>query len=125
MRVVISSRRRWALVAIISALLVTACGESPQRSGSGSPGREGFITERDSGKKLTIEETTRFGFWLREADHPFEDLDISTCKFLGQVTNWSLEGPDRYPIGFQVTRAGSCTVRNGDFHVRIVGVALG
>ena len=64
--------------------------------------------------------TSRFAICLDEAKHPLSELNIvDGCPF-GYVSNLSVNGPDNYPIGFEVTRSGSCLVRNGDYQVRIV-----
>jgi hypothetical protein len=81
-----------------------------------------FITEGDSGKTFRYGGTSRFGFCLDEATYPLKSLDIGDCRSIfGYVSNWSLSGPEHYPIGFEIVGVGSCVVRNGSFHVRIVG----
>ena len=63
--------------------------------------------------------TSRFSICLDEARHPLSDLNVDGCPF-GYVSNLSHNGPDNYPIGFEVTREGSCMARNGDYEVEIV-----
>jgi hypothetical protein len=63
--------------------------------------------------------TSRFSVCLDEATHPLRKLDVAGCPF-GYVSNLSLAGPDSYPLGFEVTRKGSCMLRNGDYEVHIV-----
>jgi hypothetical protein len=78
------------------------------------------ITEESSGQRIEVgQETSRFSICLDPVVHPLADLRTDGCPF-GYVSNYSLNGPDNYPIGFQVTGVGSCTVRNGDFQVEIV-----
>jgi hypothetical protein len=79
------------------------------------------ITEKDDGATIHVGHlTSRFGICLDEDVHPLEDLNTDGCPF-GYVSNYSLNGPDSYPIGFEVTAAGSCTVTNGNFRVTVVG----
>ena len=88
-------------------------------------GFAGFITEADTGKTFSYKETSRFGICLSEKQYPLKDLDTSDCdSIMGYVSNWSLRGPNNYPIGFEITGIGSCVVRNGAFRVRIVGTKL-
>jgi hypothetical protein len=91
------------------------------------PGFAGFITEADIGKTFSYVDTGRFGICLDAKMFPLKNLDTSDCdrkSIFGYVSNWSLQGPDNYPIGFEITGVGSCVVRNGTFHVRIVGTKL-
>ena len=83
-----------------------------------------YLTESDRGRTIRIKETGRFGFCLDQDRHPFEELDTSDCDFFGEVSNWSLDGPLNYPVGYQVTGAGDCKVRDRDFWVRVVGTRL-
>lgn len=78
------------------------------------------ITEADAGQAVTIDGvTSRFTVCLDEQRHPLAQLAVDGCPF-GYVSNLSVNGPDIYPMGFQVTEAGSCLVRNGDFQVEVV-----
>jgi hypothetical protein len=78
------------------------------------------ITEADSGGEVKVGgETTRFSICLDEAKHPLSQLTIAGCPF-GYVSNLSFAGPDSYPIGYEVTTAGSCIVRNGNYQVKVV-----
>jgi hypothetical protein len=78
------------------------------------------VTEADAGREVQVGGmTSRFSICLDEARHPFRQLDVAGCP-VGYVSNLSLAGPESYPIGYEVTAAGSCTVRNGDYQVRIV-----
>jgi hypothetical protein len=78
------------------------------------------VTEADAGREVHVARvTTRFSICLDESEHPLSDLRIDHCPF-GYVSNLSHNGPDRYPIGYQVTSAGTCVVRDGDYHVRII-----
>jgi len=62
--------------------------------------------------------TSRFSICLDETRHPLRDLNVDDCPF-SYVSNLSSNGPDKYPIGFEVTREGSCIARNGDYEVQI------
>ena len=87
---------------------------------SGCATFDALVTEVDAGRDVHVGgETNRFSVCLDERRHPLRRLSTVGCPF-GQVSNLSLAGPDSYPIGFQVIRAGWCTVRDGDYSVRIV-----
>jgi hypothetical protein len=78
------------------------------------------VTEAAAGQQVQVGTvTSRFAICLDEAKHPLRELTVDGCPF-GYVSNYSLNGPGNYPIGFEVTRSGSCTVRNGDYQVRVV-----
>ena len=82
-----------------------------------------LVTEADAGRQVQVRRvTTRFSVCLDEVKHPLRQLNTANCPF-GYVSNLSVRGPDSYPIGFEVTDAGSCTVRDGDYQVRIVATA--
>ena len=88
-------------------------------------GFAGFITEANIGQTFSYKETSRFGICLNEKQYPLKNLNTDDCEsIIGHVSNWSLRGPNNYPIGFEVTGVGSCVVRNGAFHIRIVGTKL-
>lgn len=84
-----------------------------------SPGPS-WITEADNGKAFFYYPTIRFGLDLNPTRYLKRDLDISECDFLGEVSNWSLNGPDSLPVGFEATETGECTIRIRDFRVHIV-----
>lgn len=88
-----------------------------------SDSRDPYITDDDDGDTFTFRNTSRFGFWLKESRYPFRELDVSRCPFFGHISNWSLEGPGRWPSGFEIAGPGRCTVRIRDFEVHIVGVS--
>lgn len=78
------------------------------------------ITEANSGGEVHVGgETTRFSICLDEATHPLSRLSTTGCPF-GYVSTLSLAGPGSYPIGYEVTAAGSCTVRDNNYAVKIV-----
>jgi len=81
------------------------------------------VTEADAGHAIQVHGATkRFSICLDEAKHPPRELDATDCPF-GYISNMSVNGPDRYPVGFEVIRGGSCTVRDRDYEVRIVTTA--
>jgi hypothetical protein len=84
-------------------------------------GGPAFITDGDIHGAFRYTITSRFGIDLDPSEYPFKDLDVSECEIIGYVSNWSFNGPDSYPIGFEVTKAGSCIIRNGGFQVIIEG----
>lgn len=105
--------------------IVATVGNRPDQTmeGSFAPGVEGpiVITEAHANRTLIYNLTTRFGIDLDPSIHDFEELDYSSCGFIGYVSNWSINGPDSYPIGFEVTGEGSCVIRNGSFQVIVEG----
>lgn len=84
----------------------------------------GDIEETDSGKTFSFRETERFSVYLDAQRFPLGNMDTSNCKFFGYISNLSTNGPDNYPIGYEITGQGSCVLRNGAFHVKIVGIPL-
>jgi hypothetical protein len=60
---------------------------------------------------------------VEASTHPLSELKYGGvgCPF-SYVSNYSLNGPNNYPIGFEVTGQGECTVTDRDFRVRIVTV---
>jgi hypothetical protein len=78
-----------------------------------------WITEEDQGKAFRYLSGTRFGIGLDPSRYSRRDLDISQCPFLGEVSNWNLNGPDMFPVGFDGGE-GSCIIRVGQFWVHIV-----
>ena len=79
-----------------------------------------WITESDNGKAFRYYLTIRFGLDLDPSRYAYKDLDYSECTFLGQISNWSLNGPESLPVGFEATEPGSCEMRVAQFHVQIV-----
>lgn len=78
------------------------------------------VTEAAAGQQVQVgTATSRFAICLDEAKHPLRELNVDGCPF-GYVSNLSVNGPNNYPIGFEVTRGGSCLVRNRDYQARIV-----
>ena len=74
-----------------------------------------------NGEVLDAVETSRFGFCLDIAKYPLKNIKI-TCSegaSIGYVSNWSLNGPDDYPIGYEAVGNGTCTWQNGDFKATI------
>jgi hypothetical protein len=105
---------------------VSSTTAAPHAGGSAAPKCSEFnaqITEADSGGEVNVGgETSRFSICLDEAKHPLSQLGTAGCPF-GYVSNLSVAGPDNYPIGYEVTAKGLCTVRNGDYQVRVVTTA--
>lgn len=77
------------------------------------------ITEKDNGKTVSVKLYSRFWVELDDKLHPLNKLESLSCKVIGYVSNWSINGPDNYPIGFEATNPGRCVLRNGDFAVTI------
>jgi hypothetical protein len=79
-----------------------------------------LVTEDDAGRDVVVGGVgARFSVCLDEVEHPLRQLVTAGCAF-GSVSNLSVRGPDSYPIGFEATAPGSCTIVDGDYQVRIV-----
>lgn len=78
-----------------------------------------WITEADKGKALRYPTWVRFGISLDPSQYSRHHLDISQCPFMGEVSNWSLNGPQSFPVGFEGGE-GSCIVSVGEFWIHIV-----
>lgn len=81
-----------------------------------------WITEADNGQAFLYFPTYRFGLDLDPAYYFLRDLDYSECSFIGQISNWSLNGPDSLPVGFEAIEEGECKITVRDFSVHIVVV---
>jgi hypothetical protein len=80
------------------------------------------ISELDSGGYFTYGKTGRFWFTLDPATHPLNKM-IITCSdenIIEKVPNLSVNGSDKYPVGYKALSPGSCTFKNGDFSILIV-----
>jgi hypothetical protein len=112
-------------------LLLAACGRSESPVSAHPTATPGFgedvsdrlgpalITDADSGKTFIYPIAGEFSFELDAARHPVADLDRTECPNVQPLKRLAPNGPKEYPIGFLVNRRGSCTVRNGDFFVKI------
>ncbi len=47
---------------------------------------------------------------------------LSQQWIIGYISNLSSGDPSKYPVGYEITETGHCQLRNGGFHVTIVGV---
>lgn len=84
------------------------------------PELNGTITEKDNGKTFSYVDTERFSVDLDPVKYPLNKLTCKPEGVIGYVSNLSVNGPENYPIGFQVDAPGkSCILRNGDFSVTI------
>jgi hypothetical protein len=138
-------KRIWAVIPLLCVLI--SCTTPRQTTASGNPSpsptnssvpstpssepspqdsldTRGDIEETDSGKTFSFRETERFSVYLDAKRFPLGSMDTSNCNFFGYISNLSTSGPDNYPIGYEITGQGSCVLRNGAFHVKIVGVRL-
>jgi hypothetical protein len=84
----------------------------------------GAIMLEDNGKTFTYYETERFFVFLDDEKYPRDELVCEPQPVIGYVSNGDIRGPDLYPIYYEATRIGSCTLKDRDFAVRIVVKAL-
>ena len=77
------------------------------------------ITLEDNGRTFTYTVGTRFSVFLDDQAYPVQALQCGPESVIGYVSNGSLRGPDLYPIMYETTKAGSCTLSDGDFSVEI------
>lgn len=117
-------RTQLALALLTLPALVGGCGDDePSRSSKTTTADcSGFdITETEPATNVHIVTVgSRFSICLDENQYPLSGLVVDDeCPF-GDVSNLSINGPEHYPIGFEVTEVGSCEVRNGDFEVAVV-----
>ncbi|MEK7616097.1 MAG: hypothetical protein AAB420_02745 [Patescibacteria group bacterium] len=80
-----------------------------------------YLKYSDNGTVLDLYDGTRFGFNLDIARYPLKNIKIACSDYasIGHISNWSLRGPDNYPIGYEVSGNGTCTWQNGDYKVTI------
>lgn len=91
---------------------------SPPAPGDTCRGYPAEITESDADQGIHLP-AGRFSVCLDEGVHPLGQLDITGCP-IALVSNLSVAGPDRYPVGYEVVGDGTCTLHNGDFRVELV-----
>jgi len=80
------------------------------------------ITLKSKGQTFTFTVTTRFSVFLDDEKYPIKALTCEPAWVMGYISNGSFRGPDRYPIEYEATTPGECTLRDGDFAVKIVVV---
>jgi len=83
-----------------------------------------FIQEHDNGKTYTFTQTSRFGTYFDIDKFPINDWTCEPKWVMGYVSNWSFNGPNQYPVGYEAVFEGECELRNGDFAVTIKVIAL-
>lgn len=83
-----------------------------------------LITEADQGETFTYRITSRFTVDLDADKYPLAQLACEPEAIFGYISNCSIGGPGQYPICFEITRTGTCILKNGDFQVTIIGVPL-
>jgi hypothetical protein len=81
------------------------------------------ITLESNGKTITFPVATRFSVFLDDDKYPVKALTCNPTWIIGYISNGSLRGPGRYPIMYEATVPGECTLRDGDFTVKIVVVS--
>ncbi|MFO7942825.1 MAG: hypothetical protein R6U51_00725 [Anaerolineales bacterium] len=77
------------------------------------------ITLETAGQKFTYRLGERLFIFLDDEDYPLEDLVCEPDWIMGYISNGSFRGPERYPIYYEATSPGVCTLHNGDFSVEI------
>lgn len=68
--------------------------------------------------------TKRFFVFLDDEKTPRSELVCEPQPVMGYVSNGDFRGPDLYPIYYEATVVGSCTLKDRDFAVKIVVKAL-
>ena len=81
------------------------------------------ITLESNGKTITFPVATRFSVFLDDDKYPVKALTCKPTWVIGYISNGSLRGPGRYPIMYEATAPGECTLRDGNFTVKIVVVS--
>ena len=81
------------------------------------------ITLESNGKTITFPVATRFSVFLDDDKYPVKALTCKPTWVIGYISNGSLRGPGRYPIMYEATAPGECTLRDGNFIVKIVVVS--
>jgi len=80
------------------------------------------ITLENNGQTITMSNYRRFSVFLDDDKYPVRQLQCEPKWIMGYISNGSFRGPDLYPITFETTTVGECTLRNGDFAVKIIVV---
>jgi hypothetical protein len=84
----------------------------------------GAIMLDDNGRTYTYTLTTRFFVFLDDEKYPVASMDCVPQWVIGSVSSGSLRGRDLYPIYYDASIVGSCTLKNHDFAVKIVVVDI-
>ncbi len=80
------------------------------------------ITLARNGQTFTYTITSRFFVFLDDEKYPIRDLTCDPEWVMGYVSNGSFRGPDLYPIYYEATIPGKCTLKDKDFAVSVVVV---
>jgi hypothetical protein len=80
----------------------------------------GAIMLDDNGKTFTYYLTERFFVFLDDEKYPRSELVCEPQPVMGYVSNGDFRGPDLYPIYYEASKIGSCTLKDRDFAVKIV-----
>jgi hypothetical protein len=79
-----------------------------------------LITLGSKGQTITINLGTRFFVFLDDEKYPVKSLTCKPDWVMGTISNGSFNGPDLYPILYEATIPGRCTLQSGDFSVDII-----
>lgn len=86
------------------------------------------FTEKDSGRTITYVVTSRFGIILNQQKYPKKQVQLSCTPAgtLGSISNLPSVAPPLYAVRYQGVQPGICTIRNGQFllRVRIIAARL-
>jgi hypothetical protein len=80
------------------------------------------FTAQDSGKTVTYTVTSRFQIIFDQQKFPQKDVQVS-CTLagtIGSVSNLPSVSPPLYAIRYEGVQPGTCTIRNGNFLLRVI-----
>ncbi|MEJ2601190.1 MAG: hypothetical protein P8Z00_22860 [Anaerolineales bacterium] len=86
--------------------------------------RLGAIMLEDNGRTYTYTLTNRFFVFLDDEKYPVDGMKCEPKPVIGSVTSGSFRGRGLYPIYYDASIVGSCTLKNHDFAVKIVVVDI-
>ncbi len=84
------------------------------------------FTAQDSGMSVTYVVTSRFGITFNPQKYPKQHLQI-TCTppdTIGSVSNLPSVKPPLYAVRYQAVRPGKCTIKNGNFMLKVTIIPL-
>ncbi|GHO85057.1 hypothetical protein [Dictyobacter formicarum] len=133
----------WTILSL-ALLFLVSCGNAINTSGSPAPQRTQVSatqtapslatfgaqqyqkTMQESGKTLTVAVTSRLWLAFNQQEYPRQQIQIS-CQPSQAINNHSLQNaglqPPFYLVGYQAVEPGTCTIKNGKFHLTVKVVA--
>jgi hypothetical protein len=80
----------------------------------------GAIMLEDNGNTFTYSLSERFFVFLDDEKYPRSELVCEPKPVIGYISNGDFRGPDLYPIYYEASEIGSCTLKDRDFAIKIV-----